>query len=807
MSGMYKKGRENLSFSIFRILSDRSWGLLSTLYILASALIFLSLVACGLGGNEADTWNDLLQGQQRELAETGKSVDQLTEDLPERLEAIQKRIYLLRSKFDRLMFYFDLRSENPLVLRDILGAIRWFEMETERMTAPFKYSGAGLRRIMDNLSDLSLKVEQELDAIEELTQPAVRSKVLAYRNDLASLQGHIRSLQVRLSSGLRSAESFASLLEKDRAQVEHAYNQVLATHLLKRSISCFTTEAWFDGMDSARKWASSFGVYLLDPVGLKGTGWLTFGLKIVLFSLLLSASFAVAVKRLRRRFEGLSGDMGLLSFGLSWSIGLGFLLAIASTGLFPSSFFSTAVTVILVRGLISLSRSLRRMLFPEAESQPHRLTPLWAAVSVTALLEALHMPEETFIPVWAASLLILCWYYARRTPHREGWGSIPRIIMICVTPVLALLALLGWGHLSLLSATMLLLFSLNVRLAQCFSAGLGRVGARWQRRKPDSDSPPVLNVRGLGFPLIFISLLLGSFAWVFMFVGGGALFLEVIRYRVGWDNFTFSLYRVFCIFFLLFAVRAGIAMARSAIVRLPERYRDLDAGSVQSIDSIVTYVLWSLFFLCSLGLMGLSFRNLAVIAGGLSVGLGFGMQTIVNNFIGGLILLFGKSIQPGDLVELDNTRGYVKKVTIRNTLVQTFSGATIFVPNSLLVSQKMINWSHGDRRFRQEIKVGVAYGSDVERVTELLLESARQSPKVLSLPPPRVRFLDFGDSTLIFSLRVWIKGWADRYADSEVRYHITRIFRENGIDISFPQLDVHVRSAEGLKITPKDDRF
>jgi potassium efflux system protein len=188
------------------------------------------------------------------------------------------------------------------------------------------------------------------------------------------------------------------------------------------------------------------------------------------------------------------------------------------------------------------------------------------------------------------------------------------------------------------------------------------------------------------------------------------------------------------------------------------------------------------------------------------VGLGFGMQTIVNNFIGGLILLFGRSIQPGDLVEVDDTRGYVKKVTIRNTLVQTFSGATIFVPNSLLVSQKMINWSHGDRRFRQEIKVGVAYGSDVERVTELLLDAAKQSPKVLSLPPPRVRFLDFGDSTLVFSLRVWIKGWADRYADSEVRYHITRIFRENGIDISFPQLDVHVRSAEGLTIMPKDDR-
>ena len=196
--------------------------------------------------------------------------------------------------------------------------------------------------------------------------------------------------------------------------------------------------------------------------------------------------------------------------------------------------------------------------------------------------------------------------------------------------------------------------------------------------------------------------------------------------------------------------------------------------------------------------------NLAVLAGGLSVGLGFGLQNIVNNFIGGLILLFGRSIQPGDLLEIDDVRGYVQKVTIRNTVVRAFSGATIFVPNSLLISQKMINWSHADRRYRQEIKVGVAYGSDVQKVTDLLLDAAKQSPKVLDRPVPRVRFLDFGDNSLIFSLRVWIKGWADRYADSEVRYHIDRIFRENNIEISFPQLDVHVRSATGLKDLHQD---
>jgi small-conductance mechanosensitive channel len=387
----------------------------------------------------------------------------------------------------------------------------------------------------------------------------------------------------------------------------------------------------------------------------------------------------------------------------------------------------------------------------------------------------------------------------------KGWANISRAFLAASMPILAMMAFMGWGYLSVLLGMLLLLFYLNFRLARCISMGLGRIGLPWHHKKSTSEPSATSEVRGLGFPLIFLSLILLSFAWIFLFMGGGSLFMEVIRYRVGWKNFTFSINRVICIFSLLLAVRAGIALARSALSRLPERYRDLDEGSVQSLETLVTYVLWSIFALASLGLMGLSFRNLAVIAGGLSVGLGFGLQNIVNNFIGGLILLFGRSLQPGDLVEIDNIRGKVRKVTIRNTLIKTFSGATIFVPNSLLISQKMTNWSHTDRRYRQEIKIGVSYGSNVDEVTKLLLVAAKQSAKVLDRPPPRVRFLDFGDNTLVFSLRLWIKGWGDRYADSEVRYHIDRIFRENNIEISFPQLDLHIRSAEGLKDFQQDN--
>ena len=326
--------------------------------------------------------------------------------------------------------------------------------------------------------------------------------------------------------------------------------------------------------------------------------------KIAFFSLLLLGVLLILLKRMKKRFQSLN-RIQLLPFLLCFSVSAGVFLGISSIGLFPSAFFSTAVTVILVYGLLSLSRNLRLFLFPDRDVEPHRLTSFWAAVSLGALLEALHIPEETFIPIWSASLLLLCWHYSLdKAKGEEGWRKISRASLVGAMPLLALLALLGWGYLSVLVGMLILLFSLNIRLAKVFSAGLGRISAHWQERVTSSDSRINMPVRGLGFPLIFLVLLLLSLAWIFIFVGGGSLFMEVIRYRVGWKNFTFSIYRVICIFSLLFVVRAGITLARSALAKLPKHRRDLDSGSVQSMDTIVTYTLWSLFVLVSLGFLG-----------------------------------------------------------------------------------------------------------------------------------------------------------------------------------------------------------
>ena len=220
----------------------------------------------------------------------------------------------------------------------------------------------------------------------------------------------------------------------------------------------------------------------------------------------------------------------------------------------------------------------------------------------------------------------------------------------------------------------------------------------------------------------------------------------------------------------------------------------MEVGLQDSITTITVYVIWMLGILIALHVFGLNTASLAVAFGALGIGLGFGLQNIFNNFISGIILLFERPIQVGDDVEVNGIWATVKKINVRSTVVQTYDNASLIIPNADFVSSQVTNWSFKDKRLRRNIVVGVAYGSDVALVRDTLLEIARTTPKVLKNPAPDVLFADFGDSALIFRLRIWTDIDSMLKVETEIRFAIDRLFRDRGIEISFPQRDIHVRS-------------
>ena len=205
---------------------------------------------------------------------------------------------------------------------------------------------------------------------------------------------------------------------------------------------------------------------------------------------------------------------------------------------------------------------------------------------------------------------------------------------------------------------------------------------------------------------------------------------------------------------------------------------DTEPGLQDSITTISVYLVWGLGLIMALGILGVSATSLAVVFGALSIGIGFGLQNIFNNFISGIILLIERPIQIGDAVEIGGVWAEVKKINVRATVVQTYDNASLIIPNSEFISSQVTNWSFKEPSLRRKISVGVAYGSDVELVRKTLLEIADQTPHVLRRPKPDVLFDDHGDSALIFTLRYWTTIKYYYTTSTDIRFAIDRLFKE-----------------------------
>ena len=221
----------------------------------------------------------------------------------------------------------------------------------------------------------------------------------------------------------------------------------------------------------------------------------------------------------------------------------------------------------------------------------------------------------------------------------------------------------------------------------------------------------------------------------------------------------------------------------------------VDPGVQNSLKTLIGYVGLVIAFFTGVSLLGFDLSNLAIIAGALSVGIGFGLQSIVNNFVSGLILLFERPIKVGDWVVTTSGEGIVKNISVRSTEIETFDRSSILVPNSELISNSVTNWTHKNSLGRVTVLVGVAYKEDPETILELLSRIPDQIDLALDTPQPQFLFTGFGDSSLDFELRFFIQDVTKSIvARTQARIAVFKVFKEAGVEIPFPQRDLHVRT-------------
>ena len=271
---------------------------------------------------------------------------------------------------------------------------------------------------------------------------------------------------------------------------------------------------------------------------------------------------------------------------------------------------------------------------------------------------------------------------------------------------------------------------------------------------------------------------------------------ERLSYHIGDYRVTpYSVMKGLLALIILFWAAGVIADVGEKYISTLHKIRASNRALVTKAFQIFVYFI---AFLVALDIFNIDLTALTVFSGAIGIGIGFGLQKVTSNFISGIILLFEKSVEKDDLVELsDGTYGFIRRTGARYTLVETFEGKEIMIPNEDFITNRVTNWTFSNKKGRVEIPVGVSYGSDLELAHKLMLEAVEEHPRCISDPEPVCYLCAFADSSVNFLLHFWVADVTEgrMLPQSEVMFSIWRKFKQHGIEIPFPQRDIHIRSA------------
>lgn len=392
------------------------------------------------------------------------------------------------------------------------------------------------------------------------------------------------------------------------------------------------------------------------------------------------------------------------------------------------------------------------------------------------LLMLFTVPLNILIVVWALWLI-----RKRAYPMFDrvvGWIA---IVTVIVETVLAAVGFLYIGFTMMLSGFVVLgLFQAEVAISRVI---LSKIGQEPQKQVTNMMLYhlvlPLLWLSGVGVVVSNISITYHLKGWLEHWVDKDIKVHNLL---------SFSMNDVLTIVIVLLVLIFLISLAKLIIFNIYKNSKDL--GMVSSFVTLGTYIVWTLFAIFVLLICQVQYSSLLVILGGFSVGIGFALKEVLENFISGIILLIGQQVRPGDEIEFDGIYAKVNTVSFRATVIETFDGSIITLPNTNVLSKDFRNWTRKGWRMRRDFHVGVSYDADLKLVHRTLMDAAAASPSVFAHPEPEVYCVELNDSSIDFVLRFWLRAGEQTCAMSQLRENVLTLFRERGIDIPFNQLDI-----------------
>lgn len=680
----------------------------------------------------------------------------------------------------------------------LAGWLRTFEDELQEL----QDASEATREIRDRwqLTLDSLDDEDVAEAVAEQTRMVLDSAVSLRRSQREQLE-YVLGVKSRVDAALEGVRHVLRELATARASVRgrtlsRTAPPIWRVRSIPGSASGMAARAWDDELLSFTAFVSDNSSRVL--------------LNVVLFLLL-----ALLSVRLRDRFEveldaedeSLTGASETLRRPFSAALLVSLFLA---NGLYPRAPI-LALQLFAIAGIVPLYRLLPRSRSARVNHTMRAVLVLFGVAVVAELLVPPSFEYRLLNLGLAVALAVGALWLLRGSDvdesQKTGWGlvvwrSLKGVLGAGV--VAAAANILGFTMLSERLVTGVLYtayFSLAVVIGYRVLAGMIRLLPRTalgqashiMREHGDVVTSRAITVLKVAALLTWVMLALESFeiGGVIQEWASGVLTGQI---RIG--AIEFSLDRVFSFaVIVLLSIWIARFVAFVLDVEILPRFK-LKRGASNAISTVVQWSILGAGLLTAASALGLQGGQLAIVFGALSVGIGFGLQNIVSNFVSGLILIFEQPVKVGDKVEITSLAliGEVRRIGIRASIVRTFDGAEVIVPNGNLISSEVVNWTLSDQKRRVRVEVGVAYGTDPQRVIEVLKTTAREHPEALRYPEPQVIFREFGPSSLDFRLMFWTATFDDFFrVRSEMNVAVNDALKEAGITIPFPQRDLHVK--------------
>ena len=710
-------------------------------------------LAVGRGALAAQTeeeglWRSIADGLTQNIAIKRQELARMRQHLPEEKTALAERLSRISSRLDQLLLLRGVAGETPWASRTLLLQVSELSQAVEAARSPLGDMQDSLARIKQEYA--TLRQIRAQNASREYAD-LINEELAGPGQDFKELKHTVDALKAEVDAALTQAAALTADIEGVRVEETERFLAVFIQTYIASAGSLFRPANLAGMVDDLREWVDA-GPRFWGPV----LGFMPWGLFLLWAGVYTALAWWILRLLLRRRPDAWQALRPGVVFLV---LGLGLLAARYSLLNTANQFTALLWVACLAAGLSRLAAGGRS------------LPVLFGCFLTGIALDALNLPASGVCAVWPAAAGLGVWKLSRS-------GS--RGLALWLLGASGVAALFGFGPQAVMLIQALFMLHLAAFIAGTVQRLLGRLAGDRER-----------SLAHMAQPLAATVLTALYIAWVLVFMGGPGLMEYVFAQTFTIGRVAISLDAFSGLVISFFLLRLVQAWFQEGLVLVNFRGKTMDAGLAHTVGAAFSYITWILFILFALHLFAVPLGALTWIASGLSVGIGFGLKDIVNNFVSGLIIMFGGAVKKGDIIQQGKNLGEVVDLSVRNTIVRTLDNTTVIIPNSSFLRGEIVNLSYHDTTMRLTIPVTVAPGTKIKKVKKLLQSIAKEHPDVLKKPAPEVLLRTIGRLGLEFDLQVWIDNFLKKFVvQSELATTIDQTFQENKILVPFQGVKV-----------------